>query len=63
MTPKPRIECSQCRYYFITWEPSAPYGCRAMGFKSHRSPSIVVYRHSGAPCRSFQPKKTKANKK
>jgi hypothetical protein len=54
-----KIDCNLCRYYFITWEPSTPFGCRAMGFKSHRIPSAVVHQHSGAPCRAFQRKKSK----
>ena len=57
-----RIACHKCRYYQITWEPRQPYGCRAHGFKTNRSPSLAVYEASGIPCQLFTPKKTSATK-
>ncbi|HOJ59736.1 MAG TPA: uracil-DNA glycosylase [bacterium] len=52
----PRAVCRQCRYYYITWDPRRPYGCKALGFKSVKIPSQVVYESSGLECQSFQPK-------
>jgi hypothetical protein len=53
-----RIACVKCRHYLITWEPRQPYGCRAHGFKSPKSPAIVVFESSGMECQLFEPKNT-----
>ncbi|MDR2946142.1 MAG: uracil-DNA glycosylase [Candidatus Adiutrix sp.] len=52
-----RINCRQCRHFFITWEPRTPNGCRAMGFKSQVLPSIHVFQNSGVECRMFTPRR------
>ncbi|WP_240744818.1 uracil-DNA glycosylase [Desulforhopalus sp. IMCC35007] len=44
-------------HYFITYEPSNPYGCRAMGFKSRKNPARVVFESSGMECQLFKAKK------
>ena len=50
------INCFTCEHFYIT------YGCRAMGFKSFRMPSVDVYGASGADCTLFTPKdNTKAH--
>ncbi len=54
-----KVNCHQCVHYYITWDPSRPYGCRRMGFKTRRLPSIVVKQNSGMECQSFQPKTNK----
>jgi len=41
MKPPPSA-CRQCRHYYVTWDPWFPHGCRAMGFKSRRSPNAEV---------------------
>ncbi len=51
--------CAHCVHYFITYERSQPYGCRAMGFKSRQNPALVVFRSSGQQCRMFQKKPAK----
>ena len=33
-----RIDCHRCIFYYVTWNPSFPHGCRGMGFKSRRYP-------------------------
>lgn len=48
-----------CKHYFVTWDPAAPHGCRAMSFKGSRIPSVVVYESSGMECQLFDPKKGK----
>jgi hypothetical protein len=45
-----KTDCQQCRYYYITHDEDFPYGCKAMGFKSRRFPSIVVRNSSGQEC-------------
>jgi len=48
--------CTGCKHYYITWDKKFPYGCRAMGFKSHESPSLSVYKSSGMQCLLFEPR-------
>ncbi|HCY88098.1 MAG TPA: uracil-DNA glycosylase [Desulfobacteraceae bacterium] len=57
MTEERRINCYKCKFFYVTWEPQHPNGCRAMGFKSKLLPSVVVYRSSGSPCQLFEEKK------
>lgn len=51
-----KIVCNKCVYFFITWEPRTPNGCKFHGFKSKEMPSMVVYKSSGMPCQGFTPK-------
>lgn len=34
--------CFNCKHYFITFDQSAPKGCRAYGIKSAQMPSQIV---------------------
>ncbi|PHR30655.1 MAG: uracil-DNA glycosylase [Desulfotalea sp.] len=52
-----RPVCMKCVNFFITYEPTRPYGCRAMGFKSKTNPARVVFENSGIECQLFVPKK------
>ncbi|WP_321315520.1 uracil-DNA glycosylase [Halarcobacter sp.] len=49
-----RIVCQKCIYYFVTWQPTKPHGCKAYGFKSQLIPSVVVKNSSGSDCSFFQ---------
>lgn len=51
-------KCTDCQHYYITWDKSFPYGCKAMGFKSPLAPSIVVRQSSGQNCLAFLKKQT-----
>ncbi len=51
-TPK----CIKCEYYYITWDKVFPYGCKAMGFKSYKTPASVVWEASGRVCMAFTEK-------
>ena len=51
------VNCFQCQYFFVTWDPKNPRGCKAYGFKTRELPSIVVRRSSGMECLKFEPKK------
>jgi len=53
MAAPTQIICLACRHFYITYEPSHPYGCRALGFKSKEMPHRVVYASSGMECQSF----------
>lgn len=48
--------CWQCRHFAVSWDPSLPYSCRLMGFKSRIMPAIEVLRADGTRCRGFLPK-------
>ena len=52
-----RVNCYKCKFFYVTWDPGLPYGCRAMGFKTRQLPSIVVLKSSGRPCQMFEEKK------
>ncbi|WP_084554140.1 hypothetical protein [Desulfopila aestuarii] len=49
-------QCRNCKNYFITYDRAKPHGCRALGFKSQRLPSRVVFESSGIACQLFVPK-------
>lgn len=51
-----KINCIKCQHYYITWDKGFPYGCKAMGFKAHVTPSIIVSEASGQPCLAFNAK-------
>lgn len=51
-----RVNCRRCRFFFVTWEPERPFGCRFFGFKSAEIPSMAVFQSSGAPCEQFSPR-------
>lgn len=58
-----RIDCHNCRYYFVTWKQQFPHGCRAMGFKSRRYPIDEVRSAlRGADCLLYEPKRRAINK-
>jgi hypothetical protein len=46
-------DCLQCAYYFITYDVSFPYGCRAMNFKSKQLPCKEVFEASKAHCMMY----------
>ena len=48
--------CDRCKHYIITWDPGAPYGCKAWGIKSRQRPSAVVLASSGLACKLFEAK-------
>jgi len=51
-----RISCHKCRYFYVTWDNSFPYGCRANGFKGKIMPSLMVFQAAGHSCLAFDPK-------
>jgi len=54
-----RRDCFKCTFFYVTWDPHHPNGCRAMGFKTKRLPSVVVFQSSGKPCRLYKEKTLK----
>ena len=51
--------CRNCISFEITWDFRFPYGCKAMGFKTRKVPSLEVFESSGIQCQMFQPKPKK----
>lgn len=51
-----RPNCNKCFYYYITHDPTTPYGCRGMGFKSAQNPALMVFKSSGVECQIFKAK-------
>ena len=50
--------CYQCKHFAISWQPSMPYACRLLGFKSKALPAIEVMRIDGRHCQGFTAKPT-----
>ena len=48
--------CRHCGHYYITHDPSFPYGCRALDFKSRQAPIREVKEASGRDCLYFKPR-------
>ena len=62
MTPKPeRISCHKCKFFYVTWDNSFPYGCKAMGFKGKITPSMMVFQASGKTCMAYEEKAEKGS--
>jgi hypothetical protein len=58
--PIKRINCLQCRHFYVTWDEKFPRGCKAFGFKTKSWPSQTVLASSGNPCMNFEPKSKEA---
>ena len=55
-----RRDCFKCRFFYVTWDPQHPNGCKAMGFKTKQLPSTVVFQSSGKPCEAYKEKTFKS---
>lgn len=47
------INCLFCEHFHLTREARFPYGCRALGFKTFRMPSVDVFYASEKDCSLF----------
>ncbi len=56
MTKDHKRNCFRCEFFYITWDPQHPNGCKAIGFKTKALPSVVVYQSSGKPCEFYKEK-------
>jgi len=54
-----KINCYQCKYFYVTWDRNFPRGCKVFGFKGQQIPSLLVIQSSGRPCAAFIPKEEK----
>ena len=56
-----RISCHKCKFFYVTWDNSFPYGCKAMGFKGKITPSMMVFQASGKTCMAYEEKAEKGS--
>jgi len=54
-----KIFCKKCIYYYVTWKPRLPHGCKAYGFESKIIPSIVVFKNSKQQCQFYTQREEK----
>jgi hypothetical protein len=52
----------QCNYYWVTWDPRYPRGCKLFGFRGTAMPSIMVYKATGAKCQNYSSRQIQSNK-
>lgn len=55
-----KINCFQCKYFYITWDKNFPNGCKAFGFKSRQMPATVVKGASTENCGAFEKKEIRS---
>ena len=55
--------CTTCKFYYITWDSSYPYGCKGFGMKSKYCPSLLVFKSSGKHCMVYEEKSKKKDAK
>ena len=48
--------CYQCKHFAISWQPSMPYACKLLGFKSRMLPCMQVQQLDGRACQGFEAK-------
>lgn len=49
-----RIPCMRCVHYQVTFDPTAPRGCKLYQFKSATMPSVLVKQSTGHDCTSYE---------
>ncbi len=54
-----RIHCAGCKFYYVTWDVTFPYGCKLYQIKSKQLPSHVVLQSVGRKCDQYIPKEDK----
>ena len=62
MNPDQKINCRNCKHFYITFESQVPYGCRLFKLKSRQHPYLVIKRESGHECHGFQEKNKHSEK-
>ncbi len=58
-----RINCFNCKHYYVTWDPQASKGCKAHNFKTNDMPNMIVKHSSGQDCLCYELKLHKRSKK
>jgi len=57
------MNCSKCKFFYITWDSFAKYGCKAYKFKSKEMPHFSVKKISNQDCQLFKDKTQKVEEK
>tara|TARA_E500000331_G_C16905429_1_gene560974 strand:+ start:31 stop:231 length:201 start_codon:yes stop_codon:yes gene_type:complete len=52
--------CSNCSHFYVTYQTKFPYGCRAFGVISKKTPYLEIRKVSGTNCALFSKKKINA---
>lgn len=47
-------DCLKCEYFYVTWDPAFPRGCRVFEIKSKQMPSYEVKKATGMHCPSYK---------
>ncbi len=62
MSAQQSPKCMKCKYFYSTFDPQVPRGCKAYNFKSHRFPSQIVKEQSGQECQMYEIREKKSKK-
>lgn len=46
--------CRKCEFFYVTWDPAFPWGCKMFGLKTAGIPAIEVRNATGRHCPSFR---------
>jgi hypothetical protein len=49
--------CTQCKHFYITWDPKIPNGCKQFGIMCKDLPSKIVAQAGMGECSGFEAKK------
>ena len=49
--------CTQCKHFYITWDPKIPNGCKQYGIQCKDLPSKIVASAGMGDCNGFEAKK------
>ena len=49
--------CNNCQHFYITHKRNFPYGCRAFGVISKKTPYLEIKNISGTDCALFSKKR------
>ncbi|MBA57622.1 MAG: uracil-DNA glycosylase [Gammaproteobacteria bacterium] len=50
------VNCWNCCFFSISWDPNHRYRCQRLGFKSRQLPSIDIRQIDGRDCLYFKTK-------
>ena len=53
MKDVPKINCTRCKHYMVTWDLKHPKGCKLFNVKSSRIPAQVVYEATSMQCEHY----------
>lgn len=49
-----RIQCMKCKHYTVTFDATAPRGCKLFDFKGSVMPYVMVKQATGSDCTHFE---------